>query len=35
MGFEVHAVTVNTGGFKTSDLQEMEKKSQRIRGSYL
>ena len=27
MGFEVHAVTVNTGGFKTSDLQEMEKKA--------
>ena len=27
MGFEVHAVTVNTGGFNTTDLQEMEEKA--------
>jgi argininosuccinate synthase len=27
MGFEVHAVTVNTGGFNATDLQEMEEKA--------
>ncbi|MGB4456418.1 MAG: argininosuccinate synthase domain-containing protein, partial [Flavobacteriaceae bacterium] len=27
MGFEVHAVTVNTGGFDPVDLHEMEEKA--------
>jgi argininosuccinate synthase len=35
MGFEVHAVTVNTGGFNATDLQEMEGKSACIGSSYL
>src|SRR6056300_1578853 len=27
MGFEVHAVTVNTGGFNATDLQDMKEKA--------